>query len=698
MNFEVFETEFLLNLNNKSKNCFSLIDKNRKIIEEYLGGNGDKKIIDKFVSKINVVVLKTKKNFSFIKKVLEHPAFTNVFYNFRNSDVLIQACSTENKPAIKWLLTMDINPFIQDDNGMTALMHAAKNSNLISVVKHYITNVEYLNIVDKNSENVLFYALRNSKALLELAKSKIDINQKNENNETAFLYCCKHEIYGAAIILLTNEHIDVNYIDNDGRSAAMYLAEKGRHIELRALRKRHCDINYMNAKLESPLSILIKNLYSIESSTNEDLYKRYLNTIAALLDLGCDFNVPVDEDENTAIMVFIIVKDFKTLEYVLKLFSNADLTKKNKGGENATSLYAKSSAKGKCKSIVDVPTFDYNYVDGNNNNTLLMLACINQPTLVNRIVHFNLDSINCVNSKYESALILATRTKNISTVNELLRFEVLVNQQDYLGNTALYYAVEMNIMPVIINLVNKGADPNIKNNEGKSPLDLAHENDNKTVINILTNNPKSSSSPSSSTPPSYSQSSSSTPPPYSKTSSTSPSPYPPSSSTSPSPYPPSSSTSPSPYPSSSSTSPSPYPQSSSTSPSPYPQSSSTSPSPYPQSSSTSSSLAPPSYEECIKNDSKCESGVTENKKYSDSGVTENKKYSDIEEYLYPWITNNYPQFEMKYNYEIAAGKVFRDAQSDKKSTYKDDTISSLEGFIIADILIELISIPIDILF
>ena len=635
MNFEVFETKFLLNLNNESKNCFSLIDENGKIIEEYLGEKGDKKIIDKFVSKINVVVL-AKKNFSFIKKVLEHPALTNVLYNFRNSDILIQACSTGNIAAIRWLLTMNIDPFVQDDNGMTALMHAVKNNVLIFVVTHFINNEDCLNIVNKKSENVLFYALCNSQALLELTKSKIDVNQRNENNETAFLYCCKNELYEAAVILLHNEHIDVNCVDNDGRSAAMYLAEKGRYTELKALKKKNCDINYMNVKMETPLSLLIKNLYSNESSNKKDLYLRYINTLTTLLDLGCDFNLPVDEDENTAIMVFIIVKDFKTLEYVLKHTSNADIAKKNRGGENATSLFIKSSSHDKCKFIVDESTFDFTYVDGNNYNTLLMLACINKPTLVSRIVKRNSDSINYVNNKYESALILATKSKNIIAVNELLKFDVLVDQQDYLGNTALYYAVEMNNIPVIKNLVNKNANPNIKNNEGRSPLDLAHENGNKTVLNLLTNTSlpytKSSSSPSSS---------------------------------------------------------------------PYPQSSS----PYPRSSS-SISLNPPSYEECTKNiNEEC----TKNNSKRDSGVIVNKKYSDIEEYLYPWITNNYQEFKMKYEYEVAAGVVFRNAQGGDiinkssggysssyrgYSSYRDDSDKILIAdfiFNVAELFIEIFS-------
>jgi len=53
--------------------------------------------------------------------------FYNVIAEFRKSDVLIRACKKVNKKAVEWLLTMNIDPTIQDENGMTALMHSAEH-------------------------------------------------------------------------------------------------------------------------------------------------------------------------------------------------------------------------------------------------------------------------------------------------------------------------------------------------------------------------------------------------------------------------------------------------------------------------------------------------------------------------------------------------------------------------------------------
>lgn len=53
----------------------------------------------------------------------------------KKSDALIRACKNGNKNACSWILTMVIDPCVQDESGMTALMYATKNSSLISIVK-----------------------------------------------------------------------------------------------------------------------------------------------------------------------------------------------------------------------------------------------------------------------------------------------------------------------------------------------------------------------------------------------------------------------------------------------------------------------------------------------------------------------------------------------------------------------------------
>ena len=594
MDFETFETEFLIGLRNKSKNCFSLLEQNGKLVQAYLGKEGSQTTIDRFINEVNLIVLKTKNYFNYIKKILTHESFkdnnsNNRFLeNFKNGNVLIEACKTENKNAIKWLLTMGMNPMVQDKKGMSALMYAAENQNLLSVVKHFVNDKFCMDLVDENGENVVFHALHNSNALMEIVKSKVNINQINNNNESALLYCSKHELYSPLIILLTNENINVNFIDNEEKTAAMYLAENGRYLEFSALSKRNCDYNFINTRLESVLSIIIKNLYGEASKDTNIPPISYLRILAVLAELNCNFNIPIDDDENTAIMIFIIVNDYITLEYVLSNAKNIDLSKKNRNGENATSLYVKSKNNNNCKIITDNNTFDYNYIDGNNNNTLLMLAAINQPTLVRKIIENNIFVLDSTNSKKENALILAVKSNNAKSVEALLRYDININQQDYLGNTALYYAVEQNNVEIVENLIYNKADATIKNLEGKSALDIAHEIGNKSILNYITN---------------------------------------------------------------------------------------------PSLASPSSSF----YQDDL---SRIKRLVSEGK-ISD-------KYSEIEEYLYPWINNSYPDFEMTTDYKYTAERVYREARNKNlkkemvNSYASDGYANALQGYVLIDILSQLL--------
>lgn len=62
-----------------------------------------------------------------------------------------------------------------------------------------------------------------------------------------------------------------------------------------------------------------------------------------------------------------------------------------------------------------------------------------------------------------------------------------MNEQDDFGNTSLYYAIDLKNPLIIRLLLTNHADIKIKNSEGKSALDLAHEIGDKSILNIISN-------------------------------------------------------------------------------------------------------------------------------------------------------------------------------------------------------------------
>jgi len=357
MEFEQFKEELFTDLKSHNKNCLKKIELNKAIIRENLGENALPETIDSFVEGLNEAILYVKRKFSLFEKTLKDELFSKVLPVWKNSDILVKACKTENKEAIKWLLTMDVNTTIQDENGMSALMYAVKSSRLNIAVKLLSFRSDDLNLVDKNGENALFYALKNKDALKELLRTKIDVNHLNKNNESVLLYCCKNDVFEPIKYLINNKDLDVNIVDNDGKTPAMYLAEKARNSELRSLEIRQCNYDYVNDKNESVLSLVLKKMYNHVEKCSPELYSEYLRIIVTLVHFNCNFNLPVDEDGNTAIMVFMLAQDYLTLQYVLKKINSVDFTVKNKYGESASSLSKKcNSGQDIFKMISENPT------------------------------------------------------------------------------------------------------------------------------------------------------------------------------------------------------------------------------------------------------------------------------------------------------------------------------------------------------
>lgn len=529
MDFNKFQTEFLTQLKSKNKKCLESIESNKTLIQENLGENADAEVIKNFVKELNEVIVENVENddhqiniiiegnknsthfqnkYELVEKVLKNPYFSRVLENFKDSDVLLRACKEGNKSAAKWLLTMNVTPYLQDEDGVSALMYAAKNS-FEFVVEAHLHDSVCINLVDNKGENVLFYSVRNLKFVIDnvmtnnkyqnnlVLNSDININQTNNKGETILTYCIKHDIIEPICrFFLYHPQIDVNIADNDGKTAAMYLTEKGLFVELDKLHDKNCNYDYIDMDGQSALSILISKMYDYNKEIDKVPYIDYAREMNIFVNYQCNFNYSVDNDENTAFMVILIQNDMTTAKFCAKYLKKLDLSVKNKYGENATSLCYKLGHYKLIPYLKSNPTFNYNYRDPINQNNLLMIATVNNYIGIKELLENDPTIINEVNNKNENGLIIAAKINQVKAVEMLLKRGIYVNHQDNLGNTALHYAVEIQEPYLVSQLMTKNPDIHIKNNEGKSPLDLAHEisedNDNsknikKEILEILTN-------------------------------------------------------------------------------------------------------------------------------------------------------------------------------------------------------------------
>lgn len=92
-----------------------------------------------------------------------------------------------------------------------------------------------------------------------------------------------------------------------------------------------------------------------------------------------------------------------------------------------------------------------------------------------------------VNNKKENSIILATK---LGILKNIIGYQIRnanFNQQDELGNSALFYAVNMRNIYDINLLAYYHADPDLKNNQGMSPKNIAKQIGEEKLIKYMEN-------------------------------------------------------------------------------------------------------------------------------------------------------------------------------------------------------------------
>ncbi|ORX38763.1 ankyrin [Anaeromyces robustus] len=489
MEYEKFEEKIVSYILKDKKKCIDFISDNQKFVNNYLKYSEKPIYIQRLVNKINdTIVEKNLKKFKLVEKVLRHELFSDVLSEFRKSDVLIRAIKNEKTDAVKWLLTMDMDYYTQDENGVTALMQAVNNSSFLFVVKEILNETEdIVNIADNNGNTALFYS-KDEKSFSLLCEKNPDFDHVNKDGDTLLIKCCKRKSC-PNFTKIINRINDFDHVNERGKTAAMYLVEHGNYKELQSLGKLKVNLNYKNKNNETTVTILINKFKEIYNSKYFSIMKNYVYTMFILLTYDCDFNVTIDKEGNTPIMYFIMIGDYFATTLLLEKFKNLDLSIKNEHGINASYLYFSIDYRETIlkEKIFNHKTFDCDFVD-NDGNTMIM------HFLVREKVKDELESVfkrkkvktNEVNNKNENALMIATKLGLLPKCEYLFKTNN-VNQQDYLGNTALYYAIKLKDKQSINLLTYYKADPTIKNYQGVSAFDLANELKEDFIFEVLKN-------------------------------------------------------------------------------------------------------------------------------------------------------------------------------------------------------------------
>ncbi|XP_031549468.1 uncharacterized protein LOC116287002 [Actinia tenebrosa] len=320
--------------------------------------------------------------------------------------------------------------------------------------------------------------------------------------------------------------VDVDFVD-DGKSALFYAVLGGNYKIVEALIKAGANVNITNDDGKTPLSYYAaegdhREQFLLENRMLIGLESKDKSSVASILiKAGADVN-RTDDEGKTALM-HALQNDNVRLAYEL-IDSGADVKAIDENGRTALfypSLCENTSVLQKILKSVDINTTDH------WGKTALMLAVEqNRESIVAELIEAGAD-VNVIDKKGSTALVycsqisdeqmpmyddyqvISERKKNILSM--LIKAGADMNRRDHLGKTSLIYCVQKGIPEeafymysavvslrdnleienavdfegLAFELIKSGADVNITDNEGKSALIYALQEENENLACTL---------------------------------------------------------------------------------------------------------------------------------------------------------------------------------------------------------------------
>jgi ankyrin repeat protein len=336
--------------------------------------------------------------------------------------------------------------------------------------------VENLDLADENGETIIYELIRNNKfeSIKILLEFDITIDIENKDGYTPLMEAIINNKKKIIELLINHKQININYKNRFKRTAIQEASISGVFWAVRLLLPKVDDINS-------------RDMYG-RTVLFDALSGGSYNTLDILLsDENLDVNV-VDYAGKAAIFNAVLLSD---MDLVDKLMARGvDLSIVDNSGKNVL-FYA--TTKGiKNSIIIDklmANGLDLNTKD-NSQQTVLFeimktLMALKQSDeiikqkredlykLADILVDKGLD-IDVSDKHGKSALFYAVHNKDIDSINFLVKNGAKINRTDSKGETALFEAALLGYgyKSIIDTLLDNGADINIRNNNGKTIIEV----------------------------------------------------------------------------------------------------------------------------------------------------------------------------------------------------------------------------------
>ncbi|KAJ5067021.1 ankyrin repeat ph and sec7 domain containing protein secg-related [Anaeramoeba ignava] len=380
-----------------------------------------------------------------------------------------------------------------------------------------------------NSKKLFIACEKNSiKNIKKLIENGIDVNLKDENEETPLHFACKNTNKNSLQIikLLIEKGADINAKTQTYKQTPLHLICQNKNVNIfeivKFLIEKGADINAKNFFEETPLHLICQNKnanvfeiakFLIEKGAdinarnkNEDTYlhiacqfqnENLFEIIKFFVEKGVDVNA---KNHNKATPLFYVCQflNEKTFEIIKYLISKgADINAKNSYQETLLHEICKTeqqNGKEEIKILIEIINFflesgiSINYPNNENETSLHIICKRNLSEVIELLISKGAD-LNAKTKKYkETPLHSACRYQHqnsLQIIKVLIENGADINATNISQEKPLHLICQYqsqkneNTFEIIKYLISKGADINDKNKEEETVLHLACQSHNR---------------------------------------------------------------------------------------------------------------------------------------------------------------------------------------------------------------------------
>lgn len=411
--------------------------------------------------------LARKKRLESIRILLQNGADLNKEDKYGKT-VLNEAINKEDSLMVRFLLSNGACVNRINESGRTLLQDVAIEGNH-RIFKILLSFDPDLSIVDKYGRTVLFDAVMGGS--LDLVRDALDrtpnANAINQNGQSVIFEAVLSENSEIPKYLI-NQGLDVTISDNNRQNPLFNAVVLGaKNIEVVELLIQNGA--RLNQKDKDDRTLLDEILYIVSLTSDvfakvEGKYKLvrkdrdYLALTSRLIELGLAVD-RTDKDGKTVLFKEVMRHNYETLEFLLG--AGVDINAVDKNGKTVL-FYAM------LEGYENISMIDFLIKNGADLNKLDS----EENSIIDDLIEIIL--VQRQDKKPENKLFLRIDESKdfISLLKRLLLLNPKINRQKQNGQTALFKAILFDDLELIEVLLNNGADANLKDSEGNTPLSL----------------------------------------------------------------------------------------------------------------------------------------------------------------------------------------------------------------------------------